>query len=133
MICICFDRNLKSLQNQAVYKHERKVTAIFKRAFSDLQRSMTLKIFRGKTSGPYFPSASFTRRSSLLPIFEPLCSPCLQCLSTSNENKTLIVVDFYIYAWKGTSRENLYNELVWESLNLRLWRRRLTFYKKSTI
>ena len=33
-------------------------------------------------------------------------------------------------AWKGTSRDNLYNELGWESFNLRRWSRRLIpFYK----
>ena len=33
-------------------------------------------------------------------------------------------------AWKGTSREKLYNELGWESLNLRRWSRRLTLFYK---
>ena len=35
-----------------------------------------------------------------------------------------------IGAWKGTSREKLYNELVWESLNLRRWSRRLVMFYK---
>ena len=33
-------------------------------------------------------------------------------------------------AWKGTSREKLYNELGWESLNLRRWSRRLVMLYK---
>ena len=33
-------------------------------------------------------------------------------------------------AWKGTSREKLYNELRWESLNLRRWSRRLVLFFK---
>ena len=33
-------------------------------------------------------------------------------------------------AWKGTSREKLYNELGWESLNLRRWSRRLILFFK---
>ena len=33
-------------------------------------------------------------------------------------------------AWKGTSREKLYNELGWESLNLRRWSRRLALFFK---
>ena len=33
-------------------------------------------------------------------------------------------------AWKGTSREKLYNKLGWESLNLRRWSRRLTLFYK---
>ena len=33
-------------------------------------------------------------------------------------------------AWKGTSREKLYNELSWESLNLRRWSRRLIIFYK---
>ena len=33
-------------------------------------------------------------------------------------------------AWKGTSREKLYNELGWESLNLRRWSRRLVMFYK---
>ena len=32
--------------------------------------------------------------------------------------------------WKGTSREKLYNELGWESLNLRRWSRRLNLFYK---
>ena len=35
-------------------------------------------------------------------------------------------------AWKYTSREKLYNELGWESLNLRRWSRRLTLFYKSS-
>ena len=33
-------------------------------------------------------------------------------------------------AWRGTSRENLYDELEWESFNLRRWRRRLVLFYK---
>ena len=33
-------------------------------------------------------------------------------------------------AWRGTSREKLYNELGWESLNLRRWSRRLALFFK---
>ena len=33
-------------------------------------------------------------------------------------------------AWKGTSRVKLYDELGWESLNLRLWYRRLVLFYK---
>ena len=33
-------------------------------------------------------------------------------------------------AWKGTSREKLYDELGWESLNLRFWSRRLILFYK---
>ena len=33
-------------------------------------------------------------------------------------------------AWKGTSREKLYDELGWESLNLRRWSRRLILFYK---
>ena len=33
-------------------------------------------------------------------------------------------------AWKGTSREKLYYELGWESLNLRRWSRRLILFYK---
>ena len=33
-------------------------------------------------------------------------------------------------AWKGTSREKLYNELGWEPLNLRRWSRRLVMFYK---
>ena len=33
-------------------------------------------------------------------------------------------------SWKGTSREKLYNELGWESLNLRRWSRRLVMFYK---
>ena len=33
-------------------------------------------------------------------------------------------------AWRGTSREKLYNELGWESLNLRRWSRRLVMFYK---
>ncbi len=33
-------------------------------------------------------------------------------------------------AWKGTSREKLYDELGWESLNLRRWSRRLVLFYK---
>ena len=29
-------------------------------------------------------------------------------------------------AWRGTSREKLYDELGWESLNLRRWSKRYT-------
>ena len=32
--------------------------------------------------------------------------------------------------WRGTSREKLYTELVWESLNCRRWSRRLTLFFK---
>ena len=31
-------------------------------------------------------------------------------------------------AWRGTSREKLYDELGWESLNLRRWSRRLALF-----
>ena len=30
--------------------------------------------------------------------------------------------------WKGTSQENLYNELGWKSFNLRHWSRCLVFF-----
>ena len=33
-------------------------------------------------------------------------------------------------AWKGTSREELYEESGWESLSLRCWSRRLVFFNK---
>ena len=33
-------------------------------------------------------------------------------------------------AWRGTSREKLYNELGWESLNLRRWSRRIVMFYK---
>ena len=33
-------------------------------------------------------------------------------------------------AWKGTSREKLYNEHGWESLNLRRWSRSLVMFYK---
>ena len=33
-------------------------------------------------------------------------------------------------AWRGTSCEKLYNELGWESLNLRRWSRRLAMFYK---
>ena len=33
-------------------------------------------------------------------------------------------------AWKGTSRERLYEELGWESLDSRRWTRRLTLFYK---
>ncbi len=33
-------------------------------------------------------------------------------------------------AWKGTSQEKLYNELGWESLNLRRWSRRIVLFFK---
>ena len=33
-------------------------------------------------------------------------------------------------AWKGTSRDKLYEELGWESLNLRRWSRRLVLFFK---
>ena len=33
-------------------------------------------------------------------------------------------------AWKGTSRDNLYDELGWESLNFRRWSRRLSLFYK---
>ena len=33
-------------------------------------------------------------------------------------------------AWRGTSREKLYDELGWESLNLRRWSRRLILFYK---
>ena len=33
-------------------------------------------------------------------------------------------------AWKGTSRERIYDELGWESLNLRQWSRRLVLFYK---
>ena len=33
-------------------------------------------------------------------------------------------------AWKGTFQERLYNELGWESLNLRRWSRRLVLFFK---
>ena len=32
-------------------------------------------------------------------------------------------------AWKGTSQEKLYNELGWDSLDLRRWSRHLVFFK----
>ena len=35
-------------------------------------------------------------------------------------------------AWRGTSREKIYNELGWESLDSRRWCRRLTLYYKIT-
>ena len=33
-------------------------------------------------------------------------------------------------AWTGTSRDKLYDELLWESLNLRRWSRRLVLFYK---
>ena len=33
-------------------------------------------------------------------------------------------------AWKGTSRDRLYEELCWESLDSRRWTRRLTLFYK---
>ena len=34
-------------------------------------------------------------------------------------------------AWKGTSREKIYDELGWESLDLRRWSRRLVLFYKT--
>ena len=53
----------------------------------------------------------------------------------SNQMEKLEAVQYYAAlavtgAWKGTSREKIYEELGWESLDLRRWSRRLfLFYK----
>lgn len=62
-----------------------------------------------------------------------------QDTSLNNHMEKLEAVQYYTElavtgAWKGTSREKLYEELGWESLSLRRWSRRLVLFSRlSTI
>ena len=57
------------------------------------------------------------------------------CFKLSNQMEKLEAVQYSAAlavtgAWKGTSREKIYDELGWESLDLRRWSRRLVLFYK---
>ena len=58
------------------------------------------------------------------------------CFKLSNQMEKLEAVQYSAAlavtgAWKGTSREKIYDELGWESLDLRRWSRRLVLFYKN--
>ena len=57
------------------------------------------------------------------------------CFILNNQRERLVTVQYsdalaVTGAWKGTSREKIYDELAWESLDLRRWSRRLVLFYK---
>ena len=50
------------------------------------------------------------------------------CVKLTNQMEKLEAELAVACAWKGTSREKIYEELGWESLDLRRWSRRLVLF-----